>query len=299
MTPGTSKVCIALTIAGSDPSGGAGIQADLKTFSRLRVYGMAVIAALTAQNTQGVSATAEIDAEFVAKQIDAVCSDIPPHAAKTGMLLTGDVVSIVAARLQRYGILKLVIDPVMVSTSGAKLLDDKAIESFRRALLPLALLITPNLDEAAALTGKALSSVEDMEEAALQIHGMGAKNVLIKGGHVRGPDAVDVFFDGSAFVHLTGPRLDAQNTHGTGCVLSAAITAYLAKGRKLEEAVRMGKDFVTEAIRNGLALGTGKGMGLVIRWGWRQGISHGLNGFNGFDPAVMLQCSLGLRAFRM
>ena len=259
MTPGPSKVCIAVTIAGSDPSGALGIQSDLKTFSRLRVYGMAVIAALTAQNTQGVSATAEIDPEFVAKQIDAVFADIPPHAAKTGMLLTADVVGIVAAKLQQYGILNLVIDPVMVSTSGSKLLNDQAIDKFRRALLPLAMLITPNLDETAALTGKAVSNVEDMEEAALQIHGMGAKNVLIKGGHAGGPDAVDVFFDGSAFVHLRGPRLDAHNTHGTGCVLSAAITAYLAQGRKLEEAVRMGKDFVTEAIKNGLALGAGHG----------------------------------------
>jgi hydroxymethylpyrimidine kinase/phosphomethylpyrimidine kinase len=255
----SSHVKAALTIAGSDPSGGAGIQSDLKTFSRLRVYGMAVIAALTAQNTRGVSATAAVAPEFVGKQLDAVLSDIPPDAIKTGMLLTADVVAVVAARLKERSVRNLVVDPVMVSTSGTKLLNSDAIETFKRALLPLALLVTPNMDEAGLLTGRTPADVEEMEQAALHIQGMGARNVLIKGGHGTGPDAVDVLFDGSSFIHLRAPRVIAQNTHGTGCVLSAAITAHLAQGIDLEQAVRLGKDFVTEAIQHGLALGTGKG----------------------------------------
>jgi hydroxymethylpyrimidine/phosphomethylpyrimidine kinase len=246
-----SQVKVALTIAGSDPSGGAGIQSDLKTFSRLQVYGMAVIAALTAQNTHHVSATAEVTPEFVGKQLDAIFSDTPPHATKTGMLLTAGVVTVVATKLKEWNIGKIVIDPVMVSTSGAKLLTMEAIDVLRRALLPLALLATPNLDEAGVLTGKTLADVEDMEQAALHIHGMGAKNVLIKGGHGTGPEAVDVLFDGSSFIHLRAPRLTSEHTHGTGCVLSAAITAHLAQGLDLEQAVRLGKDFVTEVIRSG------------------------------------------------
>jgi hydroxymethylpyrimidine/phosphomethylpyrimidine kinase len=246
-----SQVKAALTIAGSDPSGGAGIQSDLKTFSRLRVYGMAVIAALTAQNTHHVSATAEVAADFVGKQLDALFSDVPPHATKTGMLLTADVVAVVAAKLKEWKIRNLVVDPVMVSTSGTKLLNPDAIETLSRALLPLALLVTPNLDEAGVLTGKTLANVEDMEQAALHIYGLGARNVLIKGGHGKGPEAVDVLFDGSSFLHLRAPRLTAQNTHGTGCVLSAAITAHLAQGLDLEHAVRLGKDFVTEVIWSG------------------------------------------------
>jgi hydroxymethylpyrimidine kinase/phosphomethylpyrimidine kinase len=255
----SGRIKVALTIAGSDPSGGAGIQSDLKTFSRLRVYGMAVIAALTAQNTRGVSATAAVAPDFVGEQLDAVLSDIPPAAIKTGMLLTADVVAIVVAKLKERSIRNLVVDPVMVSTSGTKLLNLDAIETFRRTLLPLALLVTPNMDEASVLTGRTLTDVEDMEQAALHIHGMGAPNVLVKGGHGTGPDAVDVFFDGSSFIHLRTPRVIAQNTHGTGCVLSAAIAAHLARGLDLEHAVRLGKDFVTEAIQHGLALGTGKG----------------------------------------
>jgi hydroxymethylpyrimidine/phosphomethylpyrimidine kinase len=244
------EVKTALTIAGSDPSGGAGIQSDLKTFSRLQVEGMAVIAALTAQNTHAVIGVAEVAPEFVGKQLDAIFSDSPPAAAKTGMLLTAGVVAVVAGKLKEWNFSKLVVDPVMVSTSGTELLNPDAIDTFRRALLPLALLVTPNLDEAAVLTGKTVSDIEDMEEAALHIHGLGAKNVLIKGGHGTGPDSVDVLFDGSTFVHLGAPRLVAENTHGTGCVLSAAITARLAQGLDLEQAVRMGKDFVTDFIKS-------------------------------------------------
>lgn len=250
---------IALTIAGSDPSGGAGIQSDLKTFSKLRVYGMAVIAALTAQNTLGVYAVSEVAPDFLARQLDAVLSDIRPHAAKTGMLLTASAVETVSQKLREYRVPNLVVDPVLVSSSGTSLLASDAVDRFRRLLLPVAHLITPNLDETRALTGKTIKSVEDMEEAALQIHGMGAANVLIKGGHAESDDATDVFFDGSEFVHLTSPRIAARNTHGTGCVLSAAITAFLASGLSMREAVQSGKNVVTEAIRNGLSIGEGTG----------------------------------------
>jgi len=253
------QVPVALTIAGSDPSGGAGIQSDLKTFSRLRVYGMAVIAALTAQNTTGVWSVEGIDSEFLAKQLDAVLSDIPPGAAKTGMLLTKEAVEIVAQKVRQYRLMNFVVDPVMVSTSGSILLNSDAMLSFRRTLLPLAFLITPNLAEAQALTGKTVETVEEMEQAALEIHGLGAMNVLIKGGHGKGDEATDVFFDGKDFVHFRSPRIRTSHTHGTGCVLSAAITAHLALGNQVQDAVKLGKNFVSEAIRNGLAIGRGTG----------------------------------------
>jgi hydroxymethylpyrimidine/phosphomethylpyrimidine kinase len=251
-------VKIALTIAGSDPSGGAGIQADLKTFSRLRVYGMAVIAALTAQNTLGVTDVAEIAPDFLERQLDAVLSDITPDATKTGMLLTAPATEVVARKIHQYRIRNVVVDPVMVSTSGATLLSPEAVNTIRRVLLPLAHLVTPNLDEARVLTGKPIDNFEDMEEAALQIHGMGVSNVLIKGGHAEGSEITDLFFDGNDFAQLRCTRIEAR-THGTGCVLSAAIAAHLALGRTTLEAVRLGKDFITEAIRNGLAIGRGTG----------------------------------------
>jgi hydroxymethylpyrimidine/phosphomethylpyrimidine kinase len=248
----------ALTIAGSDPSGGAGIQADLKTFSALRVYGMAVIAALTAQNTLGVASIMPVPAGMLKSQLDTLLSDIRPEAAKTGMLSTAANVELVAAKVREYGLTTLVVDPVMLATSGASLLEPDAQLVFRKKLLPLALLITPNLDEARTLTGKQVATVDDMEEAALHVHGMGARNVLVKGGHLDG-DSTDVFFDGKEFVHLRAERIASRNTHGTGCVLSAAITAHLALGKPVNEAVRDGKQFVTEAIRTGFALGRGIG----------------------------------------
>jgi hydroxymethylpyrimidine/phosphomethylpyrimidine kinase len=248
-----------LTIAGSDSSGGAGIQADLKTFSRLRVYGMSVITALTAQNTTGVSGVMEVPAGFVAQQLDAVFTDIPPDAAKTGMLQSAAIVETVAGKLKDRKLTNLVVDPVMVSKSGARLLSPDAVAIFRRALVPLSLVITPNTEEAQALTGKAVRSVDDMEEAALQIRSLGARYVLIKGGHLEGGDAIDVLFDGSEFVHFRAERVPTRDSHGTGCVLSAAITSYLALGKTVNEAVQLGKDFVTEAIRKGLRIGSGHG----------------------------------------
>jgi hydroxymethylpyrimidine/phosphomethylpyrimidine kinase len=249
----------ALSIAGSDPSGGAGIQADLKTFSRLKVYGMAVIAALTAQNTMGVVSVSEISPDFLAQQLDAVLTDIPPDAAKTGMLLNAATVEVVAAKMRQYCVTSLVVDPVIVSTSGARLLNESAIDTFRRALLPLALLITPNVEEVRLLTGKSIETTEDMEEAALRIHGMGARHVLIKGGHLRGDDAMDVLFNGQEFFHFRSKRISARDTHGTGCVLSAAITAYLANASSVQEAVGLAKEFITNAISSGLRIGSGNG----------------------------------------
>ena len=248
----------ALTIAGSDPSGGAGIQADLKTFSVLKVYGMAVIAALTVQNTKGVFGVTEVSAQLVGEQIDAVVSDIPPKAIKTGMLISAENVEVVAAKVRQHDLRNLVVDPVTVSTSGATLLKADAIDKLRRELLPAALIVTPNLDEARMLTGREIRNPEDMEEAALKIHSFGAQNIYIKGGHLNG-DAVDVFFDGNEFARLHHERIATQDSHGTGCVLSAAIAAYLARGESVAGAVRYAKKFVTEAIRNGLRLGSGHG----------------------------------------
>ncbi len=247
-----------LTIAGSDPSGGAGIQADLKTFSRLRVYGMSAITALTAQNTLGVSDVMDVPPDFVARQLDAVLGDIPPDAAKTGMLRSAAVIEAVAVKLKQYNVKRLVVDPVMVSKSGAPLLDPGAVGAFCRTLVPMALVITPNTEEAQALTGIDVRSTNDMEKAASRIHAMGAKYVLLKGGHLEG-EAADVLFDGQDFAYFRSERLQTRDTHGTGCVLSAAIAAHLALGASVIEAARLGKEFVTEAIRNGLRIGSGQG----------------------------------------
>jgi len=257
--PASSPVRTALTIAGSDPSGGAGLQADIKTFSELHVYGMAVVTAVTVQNTRGVSDIGEISPRLVEEQLASVLSDIPPDATKTGMLLTAGVVEAVAKHLKRYAVPNLVVDPVMISSSGAQLMNPDAVIAFQRILLPLAFLATPNIDEASALTRINVCSVDDMEQAAGRIFEMGAKNVLIKGGHLDGSEATDVFFDGRELLKFRAPRVAARNTHGTGCVLSAAITAYLAMGRPVKEAVDLGKQFVTKAICNGLHIGSGIG----------------------------------------
>jgi hydroxymethylpyrimidine/phosphomethylpyrimidine kinase len=248
----------ALTIAGSDPGGGAGIQADLKTFAALKVYGMAVVAALTAQNTTGVQRIMKVPADFVAAQLDAVLSDIPPHALKTGMLGSAAAVERVADRVRRYGVQRVVIDPVLVSSSGTLLLERAGIEALKRHLLPLAELITPNLAEAAELSGMDVRTLSDMERAARRICEMGARNVLVKGGHLEG-DAIDLFFNGTEIVHLRSERIATTNLHGTGCVLSAAITGGLALGYTLADSIARSKEFVTAAIRGNLAIGKGVG----------------------------------------
>jgi hydroxymethylpyrimidine/phosphomethylpyrimidine kinase len=249
----------ALSIAGSDPAGGAGIQADLKTFASLNVYGMSVIAALTAQNTVGVRDVLPISAEFVASQLDSVMTDIVPHAIKTGMLGTGAAVEVVAQRLRKYSVDHLVVDPVMVSSSGTHLLDHPGEDALKRHLLPLALLVTPNLTEAGVLTGVDVIDLASMEEAARRLHRMGARHVLVKGGHLDGDSALDVYFDGTKTERLSAPRVYTTDTHGTGCVLSAAITAYLSRGLSVYDAVVNGKAFVTESIRTSLRLGKGSG----------------------------------------
>ncbi len=256
---GVTPIPIALTVAGSDPSGGAGVQADLKTFSKLNVYGMSVIAALTAQNTIAVTGVQPVRAEFVAQQLDALLTDLPPNAVKTGMLLNSDVVEVVAAKFEQYGARNLVVDPVMISTSGTRLLDSDAVNAVRKQLLPLASLVTPNLDEAAVLASSSLSTVTDMEEAARKIHSLGPKFVLIKGGHLTGDEATDVLFDGREFFKFRSARLRNRDAHGTGCVLSSSIAAYLALGNSMHEAITLGKRFVTEAIRNALLIGHGVG----------------------------------------
>ena len=248
----------ALTVAGSDPSGGAGIQADLKTFTSLDVYGMSVIAAVTAQNTLGVRDVLQIPAEFIGLQMDAVLTDIAPAAMKTGMLGTAAAVDIVAHKVRRHGLRNLIVDPVMVSSSGTHLLEHSGEEMLKHALLPLALLLTPNLEEASVLTGIDVRDSRTMEEAARRLHRMGARNVLVKGGHLEG-DAIDVFFAGSRVERLSAPRMTTTDVHGTGCVLSASVTAYLAHGLSLYDAVVRGKEFVTESIRTSLRLGKGVG----------------------------------------
>jgi len=248
---------VALTIAGSDPSGGAGIQADLKTFHQHGAYGMSVITLLTVQNTRGIDAVEVLDPGWVAAQLDAVLADIPPKAAKTGAIGNAGVIRAIAERAAGFKF-PLVVDPVMVSKHGAPLLDEVAPTTLRAALLPYAFLVTPNLAEAAMLAGMAVNDLEAMAKAAVHIAKAGPKNVLIKGGHLEG-DAVDVLFTEGRVYRITAPRIQSRNTHGTGCVYSAAITARLARGEDLLSAVRAAKAFVTEAIRTGPGLGSGFG----------------------------------------
>ncbi len=250
----------ALTIAGSDSGGGAGIQADLKTFSVLGVYGMSAITAVTVQNTLGVSGYEALSPSTVAEQIRAVVTDIGVDAAKTGMLASREIVEAVADAVAETAVPNLVVDPVFVSKHGHPLLEEDAVEALRSRILPLATLVTPNLPEAGGLVGFAVETVNDMERAAEAILGLGPRAVLVKGGHLEGSArADDLFADGTRAEWISGERIDTPHTHGTGCTISAAIAAYLASGRELLEAVRAGKAFVTEAIRHALALGRGIG----------------------------------------
>lgn len=247
-----------LTIAGSDSGGGAGIQADLKTITVLGGFGMSVITALTAQNTVGVQGVLDIPVDFIEKQFDSVLSDIGADAAKTGMLSSPEIIGAVVRKIREYRIDRLVVDPVMVAKGGAHLLRDEARESLINELLPLALVATPNIPEATALCGIAIESPDDMKRAARTIHKMGARNVVVKGGHLSG-DALDILYDGKDFhVHKTG-RIATGDTHGTGCTYSAAIAAALAQGESVPAAVESAKRYITAAIRNSLRLGSGHG----------------------------------------
>ena len=252
------KVPVAMSIAGSDSGGGAGVQADMKTFSALGVYGASTLTAITAQNTVAVTAVHELPVELIAAQIDAVVTDIGVDAVKTGMLSSSAIVEAVARELERHGIENLVVDPVMVAKSGDPLLRDEAVESVRTRLLPLAALVTPNVPEAETLTGLKIESDDDVREAARRIVAMGARTVVVKGGHRDGP-ATDLFFDGAEFTEFTSERFDTVNTHGTGCTFASAAAAGLAQGKPLLEAVALAKEYVTEAIRNSYPLGRGHG----------------------------------------
>jgi hydroxymethylpyrimidine/phosphomethylpyrimidine kinase len=250
----------ALTIAGSDSGGGAGIQADLKTFSVLGVFGMTAITAVTVQNTEGVSGYEALSPRTVGEQIRAVATDIGVDAAKTGMLANAAIVEAVADAVAETGVSNLVVDPVFVSKHGHALLEPDAVEALRSRILPLAALVTPNLHEAAGLAGFEVDTRDLMEDAAEAILAMGPRAVLVKGGHLPGAaTADDLFFGGDAMEWIGAERIDTPHTHGTGCTLSSAIAGHLARGEGLLEAVRLGKAFVTEAIRGALALGRGIG----------------------------------------
>ena len=256
-----------LIIAGSDSGGGAGIQADLKTVSALGVFGMTAITALTAQNTTGVYGSVEMEPEFIAQQIGVCVNDIGCDAVKTGMLSTALIIRAVASGLREHRVERLVVDPVMVAKSGDPLLEPEARAALVREILPLALVVTPNLHEAAALAGLPVGTPEEMEEAARRIHRLGPRHVLVKGGHLKG-DALDLLFDGQAFIPFRAERIPTPHTHGTGCTYSAAIAAGLARGLHLSEAVGEAKRYVTRAIREGFAVGRGVGSLRHFLEGW-------------------------------
>ncbi len=250
------NVAKAMTVAGSDSGAGAGIQADLKTFAALGVYGTSVLTAITAQNTRGVLAIAEVPEEVVALQIDAVLEDIGADAAKTGMLSSASIVEVVADRLEAWGVDKLVVDPVMIAKSGDQLLQPDAADALRAKLLPLALIVTPNLPEAEVLASRQIVDDEDVRDAARAIAALGPRIVVVKGGHHQGAP-IDVVFDGSAFHELAGERVVTTNTHGTGCTFSAAIAAHLAHGRDPLVAIGAAKQFITEALTASFPIGGG------------------------------------------
>ena len=257
----------ALTIAGSDSGGGAGIQADLKTFAALGVYGCSAIVAITAQNTLGVRAVQEVSPDVVRAQIDAVMEDIGADAAKTGMLASPEIIAAVAERA-RHWCLRLVVDPVMVAKGGDRLLREDAVASLRELLLPLAEVVTPNLPEAEVLIGREITTLDEMRDAARAIHALGPRAVVVKGGH-RSAEPIDIYYDGERFVELWADRFETRHTHGTGCTFSAAITALLARGQTPEQAVSGAKNFITQAIR--FAPGIGHGHGPVNHfWQWGQ-----------------------------
>lgn len=248
----------ALTIAGTDPTGGAGIQADLKTFQETKTYGMSVITSVVAQNTTGVQDVHHVPSAMIQHQLESVLTDIPPQAFKTGMLANTSIMETVFESI-RHVEAPYVMDPVMVTTSGDTLVSEDSRDYLSTQLLPLTTLVTPNISEAEVLTGLTIKTTEDMQEAAKQIvHNLNAKAALVKGGHMKG-EAIDFLYDGETINSFTSERIDSNNTHGTGCTYSAAITAYLSQGDSLYEAVGKAKKFVTEAIRHSFSLGEGSG----------------------------------------
>jgi hydroxymethylpyrimidine/phosphomethylpyrimidine kinase len=255
----TSPTRCVLTIAGSDSGGGAGIQADLKTFAAWGVYGTSAITAITAQNTIGVTASEPLAADLVAAQIEAVAGDITLHATKTGMLATAAIVEAVAASIEDLDLPNVVVDPVMVAKSGDRLLHDDAIQMVRIELLPHARVVTPNIPEAEALSGRVIASLDDAREAARAIHGLGSKAVVVKGGHADGNEVVDLLFDGERFQEFRTPRIPTVNTHGTGCTFASALAAALALDESIHEATEQAQAYVAGAIRHALTIGHGHG----------------------------------------
>ncbi|MEN7548983.1 bifunctional hydroxymethylpyrimidine kinase/phosphomethylpyrimidine kinase [Rapidithrix thailandica] len=253
-----------LTIAGSDSGGGAGIQADIKTFSALGCYGMSAITAITAQNTQGVAAVHPIPVPFIEKQISMVIEDIGVDAVKIGMLHSAEVIKAVARMLEKYKIENVVLDPVMVATSGDRLIKEEAIATLKSVLIPLTSIITPNLPEAGVLIGQELSTYADMTRAMADLVSLGSKAVLIKGGHMSGQSRiVDLLYYNHTVKEFSAPRIETRNNHGTGCTLSSAIAAYLAKGCTLDKAMDKAKKYITKALDNGQNYRLGKGHGPV------------------------------------
>jgi hydroxymethylpyrimidine/phosphomethylpyrimidine kinase len=253
-------VPVALTIAGSDSGGGAGIQADLKVFQRFQVFGTTAITAITAQNTQGVTEWEPVSPDLVRAQIDAVANDLHPAAVKSGMLATVEIVQAVGDSLRAHALSTYVLDPVMVATSGDLLVNDGTVAAIRTHLVPLATLVTPNLDEAQVLLGSSVGDVEAMEQAARAlVHEHGARAALVKGGHLPGLEMVDVLYLDGEVQHFRHPRVETTSLHGTGCTLSAAIAAHLARGNSLRESVRNSLEYVHRAILTAPALGDGHG----------------------------------------
>lgn len=260
MTNSTQPPLRALTIAGSDSGGCAGIQADLKTFAALGLHGMSVITSVTAQDTRRVYMSSELPLENIQRQIEAVIEDIGVDAVKTGMLPSAEVIRLVTEQIKHFEIKRIVVDPVMVSTGGDRLVRDDALEAMKTALFPLATVVTPNLPEAELLVGHEITGKQDLAEAAQEIFELGSRSVIVKGGHLDDPGhSTDYLYDGKELISLVGPRLDSRNTHGSGCTFASAITAYLARGLDLKDAARQAKEFVTEAIRHSLSLGHGQG----------------------------------------
>jgi hydroxymethylpyrimidine/phosphomethylpyrimidine kinase len=254
-----------LTVAGSDSGGGAGIQADLKTFAAIGCYGMSAITALTAQNTKGVTGIHPVPPEFAADQLAAVFSDIGTDAVKIGMLYSSDLIQTVADQLGKYRVTKIVLDPVMVAQSGDKLLRDDAIEAIKKHLMPLADVVTPNIPEAEVLLGRSLKSPDDLRRAGKALARFGSRSILLKGGHGVTQDSSDLLYlaDQDRYVELPGARIATRNNHGTGCTLSSAIAAYLAKGKPLEAAVQAAKKYISQAIQAGSEYKLGHGHGPV------------------------------------
>ncbi len=252
------KIARALTIAGSDSGGGAGIQADLKTFAALGVFGTSALTSITAQNTLGVKMIQDLSLEIIKAQIDAVFEDIGVDALKTGMLNTREIIETVAEAIENRGV-PVVVDPVMVAASGARLQREDAVEVLLNKLLPIATIATPNLHEAEIIANVKIESKEDMEKAAKEIGKKGARNVLIKGGHLAGEEVIDILYDGASYTYFKAPRIKTKNLHGTGCTFSASITAYLARGCNVKEAVELSKRFMEKAIMFGFNVGRGSG----------------------------------------